>query len=83
MTNRIDTEELLIELYEIGIDTVITANHKGFTIEFVSLQDNTILATAKGSTVERALTNIIKNLILDVNKTKDFNVIESGRFTRL
>jgi hypothetical protein len=83
MNTRIDTDELLIELFESGIDTDIQAKHNGFTIELSHLKNKSIIGIAHGETMEKALVTIIKKLADDSKDAKELRALDSGRFTRL
>ena len=83
MNKRIDTDELLIELYELGIDTDIQVKHNGFVIELSRLNDKSIIGIAKNETIEQALSAIIKKLSDDSKEYKQTRSLDSGRFTRL
>jgi len=83
MNKRIDTDELLIELFESGIDADIQVKHDGFIIELSNLKDNSVIGVAKGETMEKALVSIIRKLSDDSKDLKGMRALDSGRFTRL
>lgn len=61
----IDQEQLLIELYERGIDTDITLSQAKFVVQLDDLKTKRPLGVAKSDSIEGAIAQIMKNLAED------------------
>lgn len=71
MERRLDTEELLVELQERGIDVDITLQQTDYVVQFTNAKDNIILGIAKSNTLEGAITTIIRQLADDSKFLKE------------
>lgn len=71
MERRLDTEELLVELQERGIDVNITLQQTDYVVQFTNVKDNIILGIAKSNTLEGAITTIIRQLADDSKFLKE------------
>lgn len=68
---RIDTEELLIQLHEVGIDTVITPSQGNIVLELRKLSTGRTLAHCKSDSIEECLATIIKRSLIPNNPIKN------------
>lgn len=75
--------QLLMELFEKGIDTEITPNNGLITVELTNIKDNSIIGVAKDETLEKALSTIIRKLVDDSKKLKKSNIIPFNGLSRL
>ena len=70
MCNKIDTEELMIELFEMGISIDIKENN-GIIVELINKKDTNVIAVVKADTIEKALSTIIRRLTDDSKNYKE------------
>jgi hypothetical protein len=67
--NRIDLDELTIELFEKGISINIDKHSDQYTVELVYNKTNETIGVAKDLSPEKALSTIIRNLSFEkINK---------------
>lgn len=71
-----DQENLLMFLYERGIDTEITTQQTDFVVQLTKHSNNNIIGIAKASTVEEALATVISKLVDDSIALKNVNQFE-------
>ena len=80
---QINENQLLMELFEKGIDTEITPNNGLITVELTNVKDNSIIGVAKDETLEKALSTIICRLVDDSKQLKKSNIIPFNGLSRL
>lgn len=78
----IDREELLIQLYERGIDASITTKNARYVVQFDDIKSRNLVGIASGNSPEEAIAQLIRRIASDSQAYKAMNS-HSDRLTVL